>query len=160
MKYLSIGGVLLLTALAQSSWSAAPEKTQADAKALNGSWAPSSAVMGGKAYTEEEVKKIHLALHDGKYTAKVGDEVDKGTFTIDDSKEPKTLTITGTEGPNKGKTIPAIYELEKNKLKVCYDMSGKAAPEKFESTAESKLFLVTYERKATTGKKRARRVIE
>ena len=153
MKYLSLGGVLLATALATSAWCAEPEKAGGDSKALNGVWVPVSAVMGGKSYTTEECKSIHAVFHNGKYSVKVGDQTDKGTYTVDGSKDPKQLTVVGTEGPNKGKTIPAIFELDKNTLKVCYDMSGKAPPEKFESKTDSKIFLVTYAKAESSGKK-------
>jgi uncharacterized protein (TIGR03067 family) len=154
MKYFVLSGALLASAMATSAWCA-----EGDAKALNGVWVPSTAVMGGKAYSSDECKAIHAVFHNGKYSVKVGDETDKGTYTIDESKDPKQLTIVGTEGPNKGKTIPAIFELDKNTLKVCYDMSGKAAPEKFESKTDSKNFLVTYSKMQTTGKgKRVRKI--
>ena len=34
------------------------------------------------------------------------------------------MTITGTEGPNRGKTFPAIYELKDDTLRICDDLSG------------------------------------
>jgi uncharacterized protein (TIGR03067 family) len=158
MKYFCIGGALLLTALVQSGWSADSPAATGDLKALNGLWVPTTAVMGGKPYSDDACKAIHAVFHNGKYAVKVGDQTDKGTFTVDESKDPKTLTIVGTSGPNKDKTIPAIYELDKDTLKVCYDLSGKAAPAKFESAKDSKLFLVTYQRQATkSGKTRARK---
>ncbi len=56
------------------------------------------------------------------------------------------MAITGTKGPNQGKTIPAIYELNGDTLKVCYDLSGEGHPTEFQSKAGTKLFLVTYRR--------------
>jgi uncharacterized protein (TIGR03067 family) len=159
MKYLSLGGALLATAMATSAWCAEPAKAGSESKAINGFWVPVSAVMGGKSYTTEECKSIHAVFHNGKYSVKVGDQTDKGTYTIDESKDPKQLTIVGTDGPNKGKTIPAIFELDKKTLKVCYDMSGKAPPEKFESKTDSKSFLVTYEKMEPSGKSRKARKI-
>jgi uncharacterized protein (TIGR03067 family) len=159
MKYFCIGGALLLTALVQSGWSADSPAATGDMKALNGRWVPTSAVMAGKPYSDDACKAIHAVFNNGKYQVKVGDQTDKGTYTVDESKDPKTLTIVGTSGPNKDKTIPAIYELDKNTLKVCYDLSGKAAPTKFESAKDSQLFLVTYERQARkAGKSRAIKV--
>ncbi len=64
----------------------------------------------------------------------------------DETKTPHELTIVGTEGPNKGKTFLAIYELKGGTLTVCYDMSGKAFPKKFESEPNTQSFLATYER--------------
>jgi uncharacterized protein (TIGR03067 family) len=158
MKYLSFGGALLATALATSAWCAEPTKAGGESKALNGVWTPVSAVMDGKSMTTEECKSIHAVFHNGKYSVKVGDQTDTGTYTVDGSKDPKQVTIVGTEGPNKGKTIPAIFEREKDTLKVCYDMSGKAAPEKFESKADSKTFLVTYAKEEAKSGKRIQKI--
>ena len=60
------------------------------------------------------------------------------------SAKPKALDITGTEGPNKGKKIPAIYERNGDTLRVCYDLSGKSRPAEFKTTAGTRLFLVDY----------------
>jgi uncharacterized protein (TIGR03067 family) len=56
------------------------------------------------------------------------------------------MTVTGTEGPNKGKTFPAIYEIEGDTLRICYDLSGEKRPTKFETVAGTKLYLVTYKK--------------
>ena len=60
--------------------------------------------------------------------------------------KPKELDITGTDGPNKGKTILAIYERTDDTLQVCYDLSGKNRPTEFKTTEGAPLFLVTYKR--------------
>ena len=56
------------------------------------------------------------------------------------------MDITGTEGPNKGKTFQAIYELDGDTLKVCYDLSGKGRPTEFKTAEGTQLFLVIYTR--------------
>jgi uncharacterized protein (TIGR03067 family) len=57
------------------------------------------------------------------------------------------MTITGTGGPNVGKTFPAIYEIKGDTLRICYDLSGAQRPTEFKSVAGTKLYLVTYTRK-------------
>ncbi len=117
-----------------------------DIKALNGTWAPQSGEFGGNKFPDEILKTIKLEIKDGMYTVTAGKEVDKGTAKIDSSKKPKQMDIVGTEGPNKGKTFPAIYELDGDTLKVCYDLSGKERPKAFKSEAGTMVFLVTYKR--------------
>jgi uncharacterized protein (TIGR03067 family) len=82
----------------------------------------------------------------GQYVALVSGNPDKGTYTLDEAARPKGMTITGTEGPNKGKTFPAIYELQGDTLRLCYDLSGTKRPTEFKSSAGTELFLVTYTR--------------
>jgi uncharacterized protein (TIGR03067 family) len=57
------------------------------------------------------------------------------------------MTITGTAGPNSGKTFPAIYELKGDTLRICYDLSSAKRPTEFKSIAGTRLYLVTYNRK-------------
>jgi len=114
--------------------------------ALNGRWTSESAVKAGEAYPDNIRKSIRLVLSRGKYTATVGEDVDEGTYKIDDSENPKTITFVVTKGPNKGKTIQGIYELDKASLRICCDMSGKTRPTKFESKPDTQSFLASYHR--------------
>jgi uncharacterized protein (TIGR03067 family) len=118
-----------------------------DAQAVQGSWTPARADLGGQPMAEAVLKSIRLKLDNGKYEVFVGDKPDKGTYTLDSASKPKSMTITGTEGPNQGKAFPAIYELKGDTLRICYDLSGAKRPTEFKSIAGTKLYLVTYNRK-------------
>ncbi len=117
-----------------------------DAKAVQGTWKPAKAELAGRLMDEAVVKTISLKLEAGKYEVFVGDKPDKGTYTLDSTAKPKEMTVTGTEGPNHGKTFPAIYELKGDTLRICYDLSGAKRPTEFKSVAGTKLYLVTYKR--------------
>ena len=118
-----------------------------DAKdnALEGVWLPSVAELGGKKFPDEIRKSIRLEVKGDQYTVTVGTKPDRGTCKLNPSAKPKALDITGTEGPNKGKTILAIYERDGDTLRVCYDLGGKSRPSAFKTTEGSRLFLVEYE---------------
>jgi uncharacterized protein (TIGR03067 family) len=118
-----------------------------DATAVQGNWKPVKAELGGQPMADDVVKSISLKLENGKYEVFVGDKPDKGNYTMDATTKPKSMTITGTEGPNRGKTFPAIYELKGDTLRICYDLSGAKRPAEFKSVAGTKLYLVTYNRK-------------
>src|SRR5882672_9551191 len=118
----------------------------ADAKAVQGSWTPVKADLGGQPMTEAVLKSISLKLDNGKYEVSVAGAPDKGTYTLDSTSKPKGMTITGTEGPNNGKTFPAIYELKGDTLRICYDLSGAKRPTEFKSIEGTRLYLVTYSR--------------
>ncbi len=118
-----------------------------DAKAIQGTWAPVTAILGGQPMPESVVKSISLKLTEGKYHVLVGTAPDDGTYTLDANAKPKSITVTGTAGPNAGKTYPSIYELKGDTLRICYDLSGAKRPTEFVSTTGTKLYLVTYARK-------------
>ena len=118
-----------------------------DAKALEGTWLPVKAELGGQPMPDAVLKTISLTMDKGKYDVMADGRPDKGTYMLDETAMPKAITITGTEGPNHGKTFPAIYELKDGVLRICYDLSGKKRPTAFESVVGTKLYLVTYRRK-------------
>ena len=113
--------------------------------AIEGIWLPGMAELGGKEFPETVRKTITLEVKGDQYTVTSGKEIDRGTCKLDASAKPKRLDITGTEGPNKGKTILAIFERNGDKLRACYDLGGKNRPTEFKTTAGTQLFLVDYE---------------
>ena len=117
-----------------------------DAASMEGTWLPATAELAGKPFPDEVRKSIKLVIQGDQYTVTVGQQVDKGTVKLDPSAKPKALDITGTEGPNKGRTIPAIYEQNGDMLRICYDLSCKQRPAEFKSEAGTQLFLVSYRR--------------
>jgi uncharacterized protein (TIGR03067 family) len=118
-----------------------------DNKQLRGDWIPVKAELGGKPMPDDVLKSISMKLGDGAYDVSVAGEPDKGTYEIDATAKPKGMVIRGTEGPNKGRTIPAIYEINGKTLRICYDLSGAQRPKEFKSVAGTRLYLVTYQRK-------------
>ena len=122
-------------------------ESPADAKAVQGNWKPVKAELAGQPLADVVLKSISLKLDNGKYEVFVGDAPDRGTYTLDSAAKPKGMTITGTDGPNRGKTFPAIYELKGDTLRICYNLSGAKRPTEFKSVAGTKLYLVTYNRR-------------
>jgi len=122
------------------------ETAKEDRKMIEGAWLPVEAELAGQKFPDETLKMMKLTMTDGKYTVKVGDLLDKGTYKLDPAAKPRAVDITGSEGPNKGKTLLAIYELKDDSLRVCYDLEGKKRPTEFKTEKDTKQFLVTYKR--------------
>jgi uncharacterized protein (TIGR03067 family) len=117
-----------------------------DGDTIQGTWLPVTAEVGGKTFPDEVRQTIKLVVKDGKYTVTVGKTVDQGTLKLNPAAKPKEVDITGTNGPNKGKTILATYERDGDTLRICYDLSGKGRPKEFKTKDGTQLFLVTYKR--------------
>jgi uncharacterized protein (TIGR03067 family) len=117
-----------------------------DASAIQGTWKPVAGEIGGAPLPEAVLRVISLKLENGKYLVLVGPAPDNGTYAIDAATNPKSITVTGTEGPNVGLTFPAIYELTGDTLRICYDLSGAKRPTEFKTVTGTKLYLVTYVR--------------
>ena len=116
-----------------------------DAKAIEGTWTPIKAEMAGQPLPVTVLNAISLKMGEGRYEVNA-ERADYGTYRLDTTTQPKGMTVTGTNGPNQGKTFPCIYELHGDTLRICYDLSGKQQPTEFKSLAGTKLYLVTYNR--------------
>jgi len=132
--------MILFTAAARSQ-DAADER-----KLLQGTWLPTAAEASENPFGEATLKIMKLVVEGDKYNATVGISVDLGTIRIDPAAKPKTMDIISTEGPNKGKTFLAIYELNGDTLRICYDLTGKVRPTEFKTRKGEALFLATYKR--------------
>jgi uncharacterized protein (TIGR03067 family) len=113
---------------------------------LTGTWKPVEVELGGVKLPEAAFSAWRLDLAKGTYALKGAESPDNGTIKVDATKKPATMDVTGTDGPNKGKTFPCIYELKGDTLKICYDLSGKQRPSEFKTEKGTKLYLVTYQR--------------
>lgn len=100
-----VTSLVLLAALGSSA------AETSDAKRLEGSWLPEKAELAGQPFPEVVLKTISLKLTAGKYEVSVAGQPDKGTYTIDSSTKPKGMLITGTDGPNQGKTFQRFMKL-------------------------------------------------
>lgn len=55
----------------------------------------------------------------------------KGIYTMDPTKNPKTVDWTDTFGPDAGKTFPAIYTLDGDSFAFCAADEGMERPRDF-----------------------------
>jgi uncharacterized protein (TIGR03067 family) len=102
-------------------------------KKLDGTWSVQSVLRDPREDNSSEGKGLRIIVNGDKVVAKLPDN-DKpvGTATIkrDPKPEPKALDIL-TDG-NKV-TVPAIYEVEGDTLRVCVSPPGKGRPTEFAS---------------------------
>lgn len=92
-------------------------------------------------------KGVTLSLDGEVYEVTTPLGPDKGRYEFDTSVQPHRMKIVGEEGPNKGRTIFAIYELAEDKLKVCYNMIGSTYPESFDNGDSPSSYVINYTRK-------------
>jgi uncharacterized protein (TIGR03067 family) len=144
-----IGKLLLLLSISYFAFT--PLKNhmaEEEWKMIEGTWIPVTAELGGQKLPDEYIKDTKLILSAGRYTY----TIDQGTYKLIPTKEPKELKamdVTGVEGPNKGKTLLAIYELAGDTLRICYDLDGKLRPDAFMTRAGTQQLLVIYKRAKT-----------
>ena len=109
------------------------DETKKEIERFQGTWKFESVMIGGEKMDIKLFKDARLILEGEKFTQNQGKLVTHGTYKVDVSKKPKTVDVTFTDGPEKGKTMPGIYELNGDAYKACFDLTCKERPTKFES---------------------------
>jgi uncharacterized protein (TIGR03067 family) len=108
-----------------------PERgAQEDQKGLQGTWKVVSMFMaGGKTVPAERVAKADLkaSISGQQWTMTRGGKLfEQATITVDPSKQPKAIDFAYTQGECKGQTVPGIYEVTRDTLRIAWTEPGKA----------------------------------
>jgi RNA polymerase sigma factor (sigma-70 family) len=141
-------GVLLVPVKDETSTGrSAPAEDAADPdrEALQGDWEGQSGERDGAALPGEEMKKIRVSIKGDRMLMIPGGEWFPLRIKLDPAKNPKVLHATPIEGPDKDKTVPLIYRLDKkaDTLTLCFDeKNGKAVPQDFAAGKGSGLILL------------------
>ncbi len=115
--------------------------------ALHGIWEMVRAESGGEPSSDLLALRVELRLTAETYQVHfAGELADQGTFSRGPDTPHASLILLGGHGPNAGRTIPCIYQLVGDRLRVCYGLDG-TTPTAFASPAGSTHYLATYRRK-------------
>ncbi len=114
---------------------------------IAGTWEPIRAELDAEPVPELVVRQTHVELTADTYVVYFGGQLaDRGTYLLAHGEPHASLTLHGLEGPNVDRTIPAIYQLAGDRLRICYGLDG-TPPTAFATTENSRRYLVTYRRK-------------
>jgi len=116
-------------------------------KKLEGTWEISAGEANGTAMPSENVAGAILTITGNKYSVVKNDFNDRGTFSIDASKNPKQMDVRPEAGTSAGQKLLAIYEMGPEGMRVCYATDGGERPKAFTTEADSGRVLFTYKRK-------------
>jgi uncharacterized protein (TIGR03067 family) len=117
---------------------------RSDLQQMQGKWLPVEIIANGKAVEAEVLNAIKVTIHENSYKTERPNGEDGGTFTVDETATPRTMTLTS----DAGKEVPAIYEISEDTFKACYAVGNASRPTEFKSEEDSNHILVTYKRKA------------
>jgi uncharacterized protein (TIGR03067 family) len=116
-----------------------------------GTWQVVSAERdGSQAPVDWVAQRKYVIGADGHFVLTVGRETEnEGMVRLDPGQEPKVLDFQTEKGSFSGKTLPCIYALEGDVLKICFFMFGTDHPKKITGGPGSKQFLIVCMREKT-----------
>ena len=113
---------------------------------IEGIWQLVRAELDGEAAHELVTSHTVLELAAGSYSVRYdGVVADRGSFKLGGNPAQKTILLRGVDGPNAGRTIPGIFQLVGDRLRICYGLSGHA-PTEFATAKGQRRYLAVYRR--------------
>lgn len=114
---------------------------------LQGTWQVSEWDEAGKALTDREKKDRTVFFGGNIFIFRKGEKVvQAGTIQLDPSKTPRTMNLSVKEGEGKDGVLLAIYSLDNNTLKLCFDPAGQTRPGKFKPDAKDALTVASLQK--------------
>lgn len=118
-----------------------------DLKALAGTWKVAAVEVAGKQVDPEFLQDLVVTVAGDQYTAKSSNRNEGGTIKLDETKTPRTMDVTKTEGFEAGRVIKAVYEIKDDTVRVCYDLDDSGRPTEVATKDDgTKWFMITYQR--------------
>lgn len=124
---------LALVALAPA-WGAENEAVKRDMALMQGEWSMVSGSADGMSMPDDMRQQMkRVCKGDEATTTMSGRVYFQAKFTIDPSKNPKTIDYAVTAGPTKGEKQLGIYEVNGDAFKACFAKPGAERPTDFTS---------------------------
>src|SRR5262249_37449624 len=115
-RLLGIAGVVLV---GLASLARADDANEKELKRLEGKWKFVSLTVDGDEAPQDFIKNGWWSFR-GREITMPGPNKEKITFEVDPSRSPRTIDLTGADGPSKGKKMLGIYKLQKGRLTICF----------------------------------------
>lgn len=122
----------------------------AEELALEGRWIPVAAELSGQLLNVAELRVAALSFAEQRYAIVdcAQRTVDSGIWEMGAVAHPRYFDLLGVEGPNAGRRVLAIIELDGDRLCIGYDMERNQRPAGWRHAPDQLLLCITYARDA------------
>ena len=137
LAFLLISGLLVMSGCSQAGLSSASTPEQ-DTQKLQGSWKLAQGTYDGETISED----VRWSFSGDQVTAEVHGARETSQFKLGVGG-PRTIFVKHHDNPLAGQgwiggTLTGIYELSGDRLRVCYDMTGRSYPKRFDASKGSR----------------------
>ena len=113
-----------------------------DAKKMQGSWQLTGATYNGQRMGEDAIGDTRLAISGDHYTMVHNGSTESSTFALGVAGR-HTIRVFHHENPLAsqgfyGGTLTGIYELSGDRLRICFDLTGRQYPKSFDTSQGSR----------------------
>ncbi len=140
-------GAIVVAFLCAAASPAGAEKAR-DLDRIQGVWQVVTLTERGKKVPEKETQDLEIVVAGDKLAIKEkGKTVTEYQIKLDETKKPRTLDMTITDGKEKGEVAPGIYALEGDMLTMCVDEDRKGRPSSFDEKDTKTCSVIALKRK-------------
>jgi uncharacterized protein (TIGR03067 family) len=136
--------LLVFALVGLSAWA---DDAKQDLRTMEGTWNVVSKEENGKSADVESGLQL-VVNPDSTFVVKAGDKiVEAGSIKLDPSSKPKSVEVTYTDGPDKGKVFKGIYIIAGDTAKFCRaGPQEHGRPSEFKTKANSGQVRYEYQR--------------
>lgn len=121
---------------------AAAQDAEKELKKLEGDYKVKALAKGGMDAPAEVTEAVKgVAIRGDKFVIKVMGEDKTARIKVDPTKNPAHIDISPVDGPEKDKTFPGLYKVEKGELTIVFT-EGSDRPKDFKADGEKDMKLV------------------
>ena len=144
--------VVLILALAPSPGRARDgddprDAAKKDLARLQGAWSLVAMEAEGRSLDPEEFEGWGSVYEGDRLTLKAKDVIRRqGIVTLDPARTPKAMNTWDLDGPFQDQTVPGIYVLDGDSLRLCFARPGEKRPTELTTKTGTGFLVVVYKR--------------
>src|SRR5262249_31158486 len=102
----------------------------------------------GEDVPAEDFKGSTAVYEGNRVSLRDGDRVRRrGIVTVDPTRKPKAINTWDQDGPYEDQTVPGIYDLDGDTLRLCFSRPGSERPKEFTTKAKPGVLYCVYKRR-------------
>ena len=137
----------VVAALAGLLFAQDSDQIKEDVAKMQGEWSMVSGSADGRAIPNEMLPSAKRVCKGNETTVTIGPQlILQATFTVDPTKNPKTIDYQVTDGPTKGKKHLGIYSFDGDMVKYCFAAPDEERPADFNSKPGERRTLSVWKR--------------